>query len=168
MITYPNSVYSEDQVKTWWGDAGYNYRLRSDRTDYPEISQITPDGYYIALDGAKIIAHCGWVKRGDVYQTTGVRVEKPYRLGEVATTLMRKRQAFFGDTLAMSFLNNSSPRWINKLISMGWERATKEDLPERFQRENFPDNYVILLYNKPKDDIGKMEINSDWRSILRC
>ena len=68
----------------------------------------------------------------------------------------------------MAFLNNAAPRWLNKWLSMGWERATIEDLPESFQRESFQDNYIILLYNKPKDDIGKMEINSDWWSILRC
>lgn len=173
MITYPDDVYSEAETKALWDKTDFKYRLRTDRTNYPEISQITPDGYYIALDGDKIIAHCGWVKRGDVYQTTGTRVEKPYRLRQktdigIATTLMEKRQEVFGDNLAMSFLNNAAPRWINKLLSMGWERVTREDLPERFQRESFPDDYIILLYNKPKDDIGKMEINSDWWSILRC
>lgn len=154
VITFPDRIYSDDELVDLWAAVGWKHVPRRERLTIAEISRIEPDGYYIAMDGENIVAHCGWVDRGDIFQTCGTKVSKGYKFrsykGEgISNVLRNKRLKVIGSSPAMSFINNSAEGWLKSLMKEGWEIGSVEDLPEQYQELalQLPDSYTILILN---------------------
>lgn len=158
IITFPDKLYSDDELVDLWAVVGWTHVPRRERLTIAEISRVEPDGYYIAMDGEYIVAHCGWVNRGDIFQTCGTKVSKGYKFrsykGEgISNVLRQKRLRVIGINSAMSFINNTSKGWLASLLKEGWDIGNVEDLPEQYQdlARQLPDSYTILILNiKPK------------------
>jgi len=158
VITFPDRIYSDDELVELWAAVGWTHVPRRERETIAEISQIEPDGYYIAMDGEYIVAHCGWVDRGDIFQTCGTKVSigydfRSYKGEGISNVLRQKRLKVIGSNPAMSFINNSTEGWLASLMKEGWEIGSVEDLPEQYQELalQLSDSYTILILNiKPK------------------
>ena len=154
IITFPDKIYSDDELVELWAAVGWTHVPRRERDTIAEISQIEPDGYYIAMDGEYIVAHCGWVNRGDIFQTCGTKVSKGYKFrsykGEgISNVLRQKRLKVIGSSPAMAFMNYSSEGWLNSWIKEGWELGSIEDLPQQYHKlvSQLSDVYQILILN---------------------
>ncbi len=154
VITFPDKIYSDDELVDLWAAVGWKHIPRRERLTIAEISRVEPDGYYIAMDGEYIVAHCGWVDRGDIFQTCGTKVSKGYTFrsykGEgISNVLRQKRLKVIGRNPAMSFINNSTEGWLKSLMKEGWEIGSAEDLPEQYRElaQQLSDSYTILILN---------------------
>ena len=121
------------------------------------------------MDGEYIVAHCGWVDRGDIFQTCGTKVSKGYTFrsykGEgISNVLRQKRLKVIGSNPAMSFINNSTEGWLKSLMKEGWEIGSAEDLPEQYRdlAQQLSDSYTILILN-----IKSKAMKKAWEILKR-
>ena len=177
VVKFPSKVYSEKEVKELWNNAVPHpdlkpYVNRAERSHFPEISRQKPDGYFVALHGGKIVAHCGWKKLEHIYLSSGSKTHPDYAGSGVNKILRKKRRGIFGNNPAMAFLNNSEKWWVDSFLKVGWEIV--EELPEPYQ-DLAPPNRIYLLYNKeakmgddkPKDDEANKSFDRVFNNIIK-
>ena len=147
-ITYPDKLVSEKELMQLYAESWPKYKDKRTSKGNPlpktrtpratnaliaPFSRVTPDAYYVAMDGDILAGWTGWKKlEGNLYMTTGSATIRDYMNKGIQKVLFDKRDAVFGNSGVIVTVNNPAEGWSD-FVSRFYPLAKIQDIPEKYR-----------------------------------